>query len=605
MDAHVSKQIFEMFEPSLLTFRTTDYERGCSRLAFTPDGDLVIGSYDRKVRVWNSTSHVLSEPLIAGCDCHWLIDVSKQENIVLLHCSRSKSDSWKLYDFAKGVLFSRDCPKTTTMFDSPSSAQVTVLELALSSRRTVLEGSERDVLKLVDTITGICHQLDVEYRSPIRTHPPGVHQAALSFSPDGCFFTARMPRELGDYYQTSGLWRISDGTVQLLYRFADTAALKFSPCGTYLATTGHNLSIFDLSQICQLSFKPSKGRSGSLMFIDNFSQVMVSSWKHNWTRTFKAPFSHVGLALDEAVTELGLKLSTSKRHIYTKGRDGVRTQSLDTEAEFWDVKDDTFSDLSLTSSQNGEYFGYLTNKERLLVWDTSSKHMVSEFQVKANEICRMGFLPNTKILWWVTYHNSGSIWDFENKREIALLTEVDRTSICSPHGSYIAFPAVDHTIILYRASDGAQLRTKATHPHVNRLAFSFDENSMATVSLDEIGIWDVKTRSKIHSISTGDGYIRHFAFSSDKTYLETDVGEIAFPQTPNSSLQPSNDRCFWRRNGLWIMEGDRRMLWLPLDYFIDSEASVLCHNGTILRLDESDELQVWQLTMNKDATYQL
>ena len=124
---------------------------------------------------------------------------------------------------------------------------------------------------------------------------------------------------------------------------------------------------------------------------------------------------------------------------------------------------------------------------------------------------------------------------------------------------------------------------------------------LASCAWHQVIISDVETGEHMQTTQFQRGSLEYLSFSHDGSYVETEKGEFPIKTTStNSSTDPGQGRNHWRIDGEWIMEGDRKMLWLPpLDRF---RHNMLCHNGQVAMSGDAGELRFWELTKDKRLT---
>ena len=96
-------------------------------------------------------------------------------------------------------------------------------------------------------------------------------------------------------------------------------------------------------------------------------------------------------------------------------------------------------------------------------------------------------------------------------------TEGVTSVVFSPDGETLASASLDHTIKLWRVSDGSNIRTLSGHTEwVENIAFSPDGQMLASSSYDKtIRLWKVSDGSAIRTLTGHDATVNSVAFSPD------------------------------------------------------------------------------------------
>ena len=98
------------------------------------------------------------------------------------------------------------------------------------------------------------------------------------------------------------------------------------------------------------------------------------------------------------------------------------------------------------------------------------------------------------------------------------------------------------------------------------VAISPDNRLLAVSYLgDYTEVWSLANGVHLETFYTRS-YPMDLSFSSDGTYLETNYGDIEIGHLLEGAQHSSHSSGFrWWISGDWLMQGSRKMLWLPPD----------------------------------------
>ena len=133
------------------------------------------------------------------------------------------------------------------------------------------------------------------------------------------------------------------------------------------------------------------------------------------------------------------------------------------------------------------------------------------------------------------------------------------------------------------------------------MVFSQDEKLLVCLSTDTT-IVDVDSGMHVCTIQNETLHGTYLSFADDGTYLMSERGEIS---TQYKAINPTNEEHKQRtylRAGEWIMEGDRKMLWLPPEYHRGDR--LVCHDGLVALSNRSSELSFFELARDRRITYE-
>jgi WD40 repeat protein/DNA-binding SARP family transcriptional activator len=159
---------------------------------------------------------------------------------------------------------------------------------------------------------------------------------------------------------------------------------------------------------------------------------------------------------------------------------------------------DYFGWSSYVFSSDSRLLAAVNGCGQLEVWDTSTGRRVGRLVSFGfvNNIGPVRFSPNGKQLAIANSTNDGqvTILDRATDRTLAVLTAHTRQVqdlAYSPDSALLATASIDHTVLIWDARTGQELRVLDHPDAVNNVAFSPDSQSVATLDFDgTIRIWD-------------------------------------------------------------------------------------------------------------------
>ena len=335
---------------------------------------------------------------------------------------------------------------------------------------------------------------------------------SVAFSPDGQFLAS------GSSDRSVKIWRVSNGTL-VSSRFDHTQrvnAVAFSPNGQWLVSgsddqtaklyrtsdwglertlTGHS------NQVFAVAFSPD-----SMSLATGSWDQTVRLWNvSDWTLAFSLPhgsgvgavaFSPNGNTLATGAWDHNIRLWDPKR--------GALVDTLVGHNAF--VQTLAFTPDSRTLASGSWYPEYAIKRWWLPGWRAAS------FQPRvtnhSGSISGLIFTPNGQLI--TGGDTTARFWDGVSGqflRTVNATTSVTAVAL-SPNGQLLALPGPDHTVKIYRASDGVLLQTLVGHTQdVTGLAFSHDGTLLASGAFfdganDVIKLWNVSNWTLVRQLSS-------------------------------------------------------------------------------------------------------
>ena len=268
----------------------------------------------------------------------------------------------------------------------------------------------------------------------------------------------------------------------------------------------------------------------------------------------------------------------------------------------------------LVYSNNGKELACSSTDGTLRIWNPENGDLILTLQGYSSKAKIAVFSPNGQMLASSCEDGIFIIWSMStgdplHKLKIVStgdpLHELDigdssfipwRGLAFSPDGQYFASVCGDGYVAVFDLMNGASRETLEIHDrHAGKPAFSHDSRLLAVSTFADITLWQLETGRQLETFHT-QSYMIDLSFSSDGTYLETGDGEIEIghlvDDTQPSSLSPG---FRWRIAENWLMQGSRKMLWLPPDF---RPTSCAYRDGLFVLGRESGDITFIEVDLN-------
>ncbi|KAL9012801.1 MAG: hypothetical protein Q9173_002458 [Seirophora scorigena] len=522
-------------------------------LSVLPIGDLAVLCLDGRLRIWSREKSSLSDSILPDFVTRRLHGCLPQGTLVI---ESSREDD----SAAKFLLFDTNARK----FE--------ILEFAQLDRdewdKVAVSPDNAVALSLSDGRIILYHVVARSF-SEFGVHSPAVR--ALAFSPDGSSLVSvgsdRTMRSWGLKKQAQSLigsvgnipdiavfspdgkqivvttseypwrniqiWDASLRTTEILTESppAITRFIGLSPCGRYLATTGYD--------------------EGEALRIHNTKDASEFVSMAGGDKVLKMTFSADSKRLAFASEDKTIRLWDTST--------GVAGVILASELGAVNV---------LEFSPDGKHLASGNHKGEVRIWSPVTGDLQSVFKHKG-AIKRITFSIDGKriavVSWSSTDWSFLDVWDTGTQQSLYHTYHASwDTGVAVSHDQKrFAYQSTEDRVIVYNSETKEHLQGSISLFGCRALAFSNNDKLLAFCAGMEIRLWSTETLQCTEIIHTYELFDR-LSFTADGTCLETNTGLFQMAQPEVQDV--SKSRSAWRCQDEWMMEGTRKMLWLPPDW---------------------------------------
>lgn len=539
------------------------------RMAFAPNGSLAIGSKDGKLYAWNPDTAFLTTANFAnfskfGAD---ILEFSSKGRLVFsweIGQNHGREDEILSYEpdtASTHVLFSKT---STSHRELPAKAKA----LAFSADDQMALALDNGTIALWDMAKDSHVMLDCAQKI-----------TALAFSPDNqslvvaVSVSSSLPNSLR-------FWDLSTHTESLIGMLAsEVDNVTFSPDGRQLAFAyryGRTVQLWD-----PLTKPANNIREGHTTGI----RSLVSSRDGRYLAS---------LARNDYVIRLWYPVSGKLRHaltghsnvvlqvVFSPDSQQIASTSIDGTVRLWDPVEGTLHHILLREVVTTPNIVYTNDGKELAcsfsggvirIWSSAKGELIQTLHGHSLEVRMAAFSPNGQMVAAGSGDGAFIVWDRAKGGDPLLKQKTGLgygSVVFSNDGQYLASTFDNGAVAIWDPTKGELVKTlKIPDGLTNRIvppAFSPDDQLVAVSLLDKsIRIWHVATGEHLETFQLEQD-IMHLSFSADGTYLLTNSGEFDVGGLLENSRRSSHSSGFrWNMLGHWLMQGSRKMLWLPPD----------------------------------------
>lgn len=438
-----------------------------SRVAFSPDGNLLASTSHDVATIWDADSHQALFRIRLAARPTALAFHPNGKHLAIASCGDfqiiCRQGNIDIWDITSG-----------TQIQTISTHDADINSLAYSPDGQTLGTASTD-----DTIQ-LWHTDTYEIQATLTGHTSIVTD--IAFSPDGKTLAS------SSYDQTVKLWDLN--TMSLLH-----------------SLSGH------INRVYTVAFHPN-----SNLLISASRDDTVKMWDVGSINPFMSFAGHeysilyISFSPDDAV------LASSSYDQTIKLWDSQTGSLINTLTGHSD------SVFSVVFNQDGKKLISASGDQTIKLWDTQTGSLINTLSGHSDVVYEIALNPDNTILASVSYDDTIKLWDMNTSELIqTLTTHTDdvRGIAFSPDGRILASASDDETIRLWEVDSGDLLRTLRGHElNVRSVTFSPDGTILASASDDEtIRLWEVSSGKLLHILIDHKLGIFDITFSPDGLML--------------------------------------------------------------------------------------
>lgn len=243
---------------------------------------------------------------------------------------------------------------------------------------------------------------------------------------------------------------------------------------------------------------------------------------------------------------------------------------------------------SLALSPDGKLLatgmGSSTRGTPLKIWDVAKAELLAALECHdGRQVSGLAFSPDGKLLASAGHDKTVRLWNMEDKREIAILTEHEWevwTVAFSRDGNRLATGGSDGTAKIWDVEARRVLETHKAHRNdVRAVAFSRDGKLLLTAGTDQLAyLWDLEKKDRVTTLRA------HVPLQ----------GALAFSPDGNTFAMPGVDKT------VWVREVTEAVVPTIIDTVKHAKSLAFSVDGAILAIGSGDGmLELYDLKTRK------
>ena len=481
-------------------------------VAFSPDGNIVAGSYTTQVVLWDIPSGEILATLSGGS----LEDVAGY-NVGVGQINFSPDGKYLATANMDGV---------STVWDIDTSSKVLSLMSVETLPPKAIDYSPDGKLLANGGDAGIVRVWDAKGGTELFSRELGGIIHALSFSPDGKFLAAAS--------EDGGIKVWDAGTGEVVSsppRQSGMYNIAFLSDGRY-ATAGQDGTARVWDPLTGQQMLLLAGPNSTVISVDGSpdgKRIITGAYDGNlriWDATpgkelMTIP-AHGGIVWEVVYSPDGKRLASASVDGTVKVWDASSGALLLSISGGEDVADGL---ISVAFSPDGELLAAGNLAGKITIWDSQSGEIVTSLNAHKNMAVDLAFSPDGKRLASASWDGTAKIWNLTNQKVLTINVHPSATTMTSitfsPDGKTVFTGADEKFVRQWDSVTGQEVRTYSSDGiEIYGIAINPDGNLLAASHQDgNIQLWDVKTGEKLHLLTGHAGLGLRVTFSNDGTRL--------------------------------------------------------------------------------------